>query len=279
MAQVRQRGVAFAKTTRPVIGNAVRREPLFARLDGTSGRTVAWISGPPGSGKSTLAASYVEARNLPCVWYQLDPDDADVATFFHYLSHAARKLDDGRARDLPAFAPQYADDVASFSRKFFRQLFMRARAPAFLVLDNLHEVPAGSALHTAIDAGLTQVPARCCTIILSRFEPPASLARMRLAGGMVHIGWEDLRIGPAEIAEIANLRGQALSPDAMAKLHERTQGWVAGLVLMLEHAKVSAARRAADDADAEVILITSRRDLRPLRARTPQFPQSACCRG
>jgi len=239
MAQVRQHGVAFAKTTRPVIGNAVRREALFTRLDGTSGRTVVWISGPPGAGKSTLAASYIDARKYVCIWYQLDPDDADVATFFHYLGHAARRLDDGRSRDLPAFAPQYSGDVAAFSRRFFRQLFMNAKAPVVLVLDNLHEVPANSPLHAALEAGLTQVPGHCCVMIISRTEPPAALARMRLGGGMVHLGWEDLRVSPNEIADIANLRGQSLSPEAVSKLQERTQGWAAGLVLMLEHAKVS----------------------------------------
>jgi ATP/maltotriose-dependent transcriptional regulator MalT len=239
MAQARQRGVAFAKTTRPVIGSAVRRERLFARMDGTPGRSVVWISGPPGAGKSTLAASYVEARNLACIWYQLDPDDGDVATFFHYLGHAARRLDEGRSRELPAFTPQYSGDVAAFARNYFRQLFRHAKTPAVLVLDNLHEVSANSPLHAALEAGLTQVPGHCCVVIVSRSEPPPALARMRLSGGMIHLGWEDLRIGPSEIADIANLRGQSLSPEAVAKLEERTQGWAAGLVLMLEHAKVS----------------------------------------
>ena len=109
--------VAFAKTTRPAIGAIVPRARLFARLDGAPGRTVAWISGPPGAGKTSLAASYVEARNWRVLWYQVDADDADVATFFHYLGHAARKLEGERAKALPKFSPQHGADVALFARK------------------------------------------------------------------------------------------------------------------------------------------------------------------
>ena len=46
-------------------------------------------SAPPGAGKTTLASSYVDARELRHLWFQLDAGDADPATFFHYLGVAA----------------------------------------------------------------------------------------------------------------------------------------------------------------------------------------------
>ena len=239
MAESQQRSIAFAKTTRPVAGSTVPRERLFARLDGAPGRTIAWISGPPGSGKTILAASYVEARRMRSLWYQVDPDDADIATVFHYLGHAARRLDGGRAREFPAFASPEGAELATFARKFFRHLFSRAKGPFALVLDNLHAVPAESALHKVLEAVIGQIPKQCCVIVPSRSDPPVGYTRFRVTGEMVCLGWDSLRLDPGELAQIARLRGQPLPADAVAQLHERTQGWAAGLVLMLEHAKLS----------------------------------------
>jgi len=218
------------------MGNFVPREALFARLDGTPGRIAIWLSGPPGSGKSTLAAGYVEARGFQSAWYQIDPDDADVASFFHYLSHAARKFAGGK---LPSFAPQYAENIGAYARKFFRQLFSATAAPVALVLDNLGELPAQAPLRVALEAGLAQVPRHGCIIVTSRRDPPETLARMRAGGKLICLSADDLRLTTAELTEMARLRGQPVSAEAAGRLQERTQGWAAGAVLMLEHAKIA----------------------------------------
>ena len=167
---------AFAKSTRPEISGVVQREALFARLDGTPARTVAWISAPPGFGKTTLAASYLEARSYRWAWYRVDPDDDDGATFLHYLARAMRKLR-GAGAELPAFGPEHRS-MAAFARHFFRALFTGAVGPVALVLDNLHELVADSPLRSILEAGLLEVPRQCCIIVTSRAPPPASLSRL-----------------------------------------------------------------------------------------------------
>lgn len=239
MAQKGPHSSAFAKTTRPALSAVVPRERLFVRLDGDGNRTVAWISGPPGAGKTSLAASYVAARGYRALWYRVDADDADVATFFHYLGHAARKLVDGRSREFPGPPPQQGADIASYSRRFFRQLFARAKGRIAIVLDDLHAAPEAGGLHAALEAALAEVPRSCCVVVTSRAEPPASLARLRVTGAMACVGASELRVAATELADIARLRGQEISEDTARRLEERTQGWAAGIVLMLEHAKLA----------------------------------------
>ena len=88
---MRQRQPSIAKITRPKITGAYERKRLFKLLDQRLEGPVVWMSAPAGSGKTTLVASYLDARKLPCIWYQLDAGDADPATFFYYLGLAAKR--------------------------------------------------------------------------------------------------------------------------------------------------------------------------------------------
>jgi ATP/maltotriose-dependent transcriptional regulator MalT/DNA-binding SARP family transcriptional activator len=221
---------AIAKLTRPRLASAVPRERLFARLDQLSSRSLIWVSGPAGCGKTTLVSTYLEARDRPAFWYHVDPADSDPATFFYYLSELAEPLRRRNALRLPFLAPEYLAEIAIYTRRFFRLLFERLPDHAVLVLDDLHESGGGTLAGILRDA-LNELPAGKCVIGISRAELPRELSRHAVNESVGVVGWEDLRLRRDESGAVIQARSARL--EDVDRLHERTGGWVAGLLLLL----------------------------------------------
>lgn len=169
MAMKRQQ---LAKLTRPRLHKAVARERLFALLDeARSHKPAICVVGPPGAGKTTLVASWLDARGIKGIWYQVDPGDADLATFFYYLGEAARPFNRKGQRPLPALTPEYLHDVEGFSRRFFRELFSRLPDGAVLVLDNYQEISGENTFLRLIAQAAEEVPVGITLIAISRRDP------------------------------------------------------------------------------------------------------------
>jgi ATP/maltotriose-dependent transcriptional regulator MalT len=73
--------------------------------------------------------------------------------------------------------------------------------------------------------------------MISRSEPSQELVRFRANGMMEVIGWETIRFKQEETAGIVRLHG--LHREIAQDLHKITDGWAAGLTLLLERAKTS----------------------------------------
>ncbi len=233
-----EKSEVLAKYTRPTQTGVLLRKRLFKKLDQAQKRALVWISGLAGCGKTTLLSSYVETRDLPCLWYELDESDADPATFFYYMSLAAKKAAPRRRKPLPLLTPEYLQGVTTFTKRYFESLYNRLRTPHLVVFDNYQEVPAASEFHEIIRNGLSNIPEGIQVFLLSRTDPPPAFARLRANNLMKVIGWNELRLTVEECEGIVTLHTeQTPSDETIQELHEATDGWAAGLVLMLGRTK------------------------------------------
>lgn len=241
----------LAKLTRPRLHKAVARERLFALLDeAREHKPAICVVGPPGAGKTTLVASWLDARNIKGIWYQVDSGDGDLSTFFYYLSEAARAFARKGQRPLPLLTPEYLQDVEGFSRRFFRELFLRLPEDAVLVLDNYQEVAQEQKFHETIAQAVQDVPVGTTLIAISRRDPPDCYARLIANESVDLVEWEKLQLTLEETRLIVEAKGPLDRPEEIERLHQQSGGWAAGLTLIIEGYRKN--RKPLSDVPAEL---------------------------
>lgn len=228
---------AMAKFARPNTKGVLLRNQLFETLNSLQKMPVLWIQSPAGAGKTTLISSYLEALRLPCLWYQVDEGDGDLASFFYYLQKAFRSIpsESKEQSQLPLLTSEYQASLPFFTQRFFEQLFSELGAINRLVFDNYQAVSHRADFHRAMIHGLAAIPPERQVVIISREAPTGDYVRMRANGEMAVLTWDQLRLSLDESQKIAELRcHHPLDEEQIARLHDRCEGWAAGLVLLLE---------------------------------------------
>lgn len=98
-----------------------------------------------------------------------------------------------------------------------------------IVLDDYHEID-NQAIHDSLAFLVEYLPTQVRLFISGRVYPPLPLARLRGRGHLAEIKSADLQFTWEETYSFLNeVMGLALSGELVDSLHDRTEGWIAGL--------------------------------------------------
>ncbi|MGD0232827.1 MAG: hypothetical protein ABSC19_21170, partial [Syntrophorhabdales bacterium] len=143
-------------------------------------------------------------------------------------------------RSLPLFTQEYVHGLQVFTLRYFESLYSSLRPDSLIVLDNYERVAEDSSLHQVISQGMGVLPETLRVIVISRKGPLPQFASLQASDKIGRLGWDELRFSLEDARELVKMKRQEDVPDhVLQRLHERTQGWAAGLVLMLQSLKTA----------------------------------------
>jgi LuxR family maltose regulon positive regulatory protein len=215
----------------PVRPELVPRPRLIERLNAGLDRKLTLFSAPAGFGKTTLLSSWISQGEIPAGWVSLDEGNNDPVRFLTYFIAALQTIEAGIGETPMAMlqSPQ-PPPIESILTALINEIAETPR-DFVLVLDDYHVLEA-QPIHAVLIFLLDHLPPQMPLVITTREDPPLPLARWRARGQMTEIRAGDLRFTEAEAAAFLNqAMGLELTPDDIAALEARTEGWIAGLHL------------------------------------------------
>lgn len=213
----------------------VHRRILHETLDVAARRRICVVIGAAGSGKSTMVESWARERRV--AWVRQDSHQADPIQF-------ARSLHEALRPHVPEFSATFPDAAAipacgagvyaEAVCEWFRESLTEDSEDVTLVVDDLQEVAPGTDPARALEGLCRYAPDRLHLVLISRREPPFSLARLRGQGLVAEIHASELALDVAEVDALLRSTVGAEPPGLAARLWERSGGWPAAVCRAVE---------------------------------------------
>ena len=208
----------------------IHRHDLMAALNRAAQKRVTIISSPAGTGKTSLLRAWADQPGQDCriAFVTVRPSQPDMQLFWLTMLGAVRAAaGTGEGAQLPPVTPDSSG--SAMVDKVLSEL--EESCDRFvLVIDDLHELSSPEAAGQ-LTALLTRLPPGVRAIVATRRDLPLRLHKLRLAGDLAEIRAAQLRFTEHETRQLLAAAGIALPEHIAAMLHQRTEGWAAGLRL------------------------------------------------
>jgi len=224
------------KLAPPRMGSApISRDALIDELDARRTRKLTLVQGPAGCGKTMLLAQWRKRlclQGASVAWYNVsaDDDDAQIAAYIvESLRHAGLPVEtDGvqayirsGGKAVKALLASLVNDMADHGGE------------VYLFIDDFHYISSFATLRM-MDRWLALAPPHFHLVLGTRTRPPIDLPRLAAEDQLTEVRFSELRFNLAETERFVASQGLGqLKPAQVRVLHEITDGWAAGLQLMV----------------------------------------------
>ena len=211
------------------------RHDLVGALNRAARKQVTIISAPAGSGKTSLLRAWAgrPRQDGRVAFLTVRPGQHDLQLFWLALLGAIRAAagtGDGCAQLPPAVPGADGSAMVDTVLSELEQSLEQSGDRFVLVIDDLHEL-SGPDAASQLTTLLTRLPPGVRAIVATRRDLPLHLHRLRLAGDLAEIRAAELRFTEDETRRLLAGAGIAVPGHVAAMLHQRTEGWAAGLRL------------------------------------------------
>ncbi len=194
------------------------------------------------------AASAREDR--PVAWLWLEAADNDPARFWMYVIEALRSVVPGIGEASLAMLRAPGVNLAAEALPALINELADVSERLVLVMDDYHAID-DERIHEGMASLIEHLPTTLRIVMTSRVEPPLRIATLRAQAQLSEIDAGRLRFSLSEAESMLNdVHGLGLTPETVKRLHERTEGWAAGLYLAV------LSMRGRDDASSFVASFT-----------------------
>ena len=224
----------------------IPRSALIGRLAADGSPPIVSVVAPSGYGKTTLLAQWAARDGEAFAWVSLDDRDNDPKVLLSYVAAALDSVQPVGDQVFEALASNTSSVPGTVVPRL-GSAFWSMTAPVVLVLDDAHLL-WNTECRDALSVLADHVPPGSRLVLAGRDTPPLRIARLRVEGRILEIGPAELSLSRQEAASLLHAADVPLGDDDVAALHQRTEGWAAGLYLAALYLREGGSVQGAGDA-------------------------------